>query len=141
MEASVCIAQKGTVEKVADTLIKVRIHRDTACGHCHARGFCEMGSQNETIIESSDFTNGLKTGDNVEVTIAQQQGNKAVLLAYLIPFMLLMTILLIMESSGVREWITGLVAITALIPYFLLLYIFRKRIKRTFSFTVRKTDV
>jgi positive regulator of sigma E activity len=140
MEASVCIAQKGTVEKVAGHLVKVSIHRDTACGHCHARGFCEMGGRHKTIIESSDFTNGLKTGDHVEVIIEQRQGNKAVLFAYLIPFVLLMSILLIMQGIGAREWVTGLVALTSLVPYFLLLYFFRKKIKRTFSFSVRKTE-
>ncbi|MBN2813547.1 MAG: SoxR reducing system RseC family protein [Bacteroidales bacterium] len=140
MEASVCIMQKGTVENVKDNLVKVRIQRDTVCGHCHARGFCEMGSQHDTLIESSDFTDGLKTGDYVEVKMEQRQGNMAVMLAYLGPFVLLMTLLLIMEAAGAREWVAGLVAITSLVPYFLFLYFFRKKIKRTFSFSVRKTE-
>ena len=37
-------------------------------------------------------------------------GNKAIVLGYMIPFVLLISVLLIMNLLGAREWISGLVS-------------------------------
>jgi positive regulator of sigma E activity len=140
MEASVCIEQKGTVEEVADQMIRVRIRRDTACGQCHARSMCNIGNNTETIIESTDYTADLKAGDHVNVGMTRTMGNKAIVLAYLVPFLLVITILLLMQANDSPEWLTGLGAVAVLVPYFLLLYVFRNKLRKTISFTVRKTE-
>ena len=54
MEASVCIEQKGIVEEITDHRIRVRIHRESACGHCSAQGMCNLADISERIIEATD---------------------------------------------------------------------------------------
>jgi len=139
MEASVCIAQKGTVDEVFAHRIKVRIKPETACGHCSAYGICNMSDTSEKIIETSDQGLELKAGDPVEVTITRGMGNKAILLAYLLPFLLVISILLIFNTMGFKEWLTGVLALGSLIPYYLLIYLLRDRLKKHFTFIIRKT--
>ena len=139
METSVCIAQKGTVEEVSAHRIKVRIQQETACGHCSARGICNLSDTSEKIIEINDHAPELKTGDPVEITITRNMGNMAVVLAYLFPFLLVISVLLLFNALGIKEWLTGVIALGSLVPYYFILYFFRDRLKKHFTFSVRKT--
>ena len=67
-------------------------------------------------------------------------GNKAVVFGYLLPFVLLVTTLLLLTSLSLAEWISGLISLAALIPYYLILYLRREKLSRTFIFTIRKID-
>jgi sigma-E factor negative regulatory protein RseC len=140
MKASVCIEQKGTVEEISDRNIRVKICRDASCGHCSASGLCFLGESTERTVEIDHFTSGLKLGDSVVISISRNMGNKAVVLSYLVPFVLLMVVLFLLNSLEFREWVTGLLALTALVPYFFLLYLFRNRLSKSFTFSVRKND-
>ena len=67
MESSVCIEQKGTVEEISGQHIRVKIHRNSSCGHCNAQGMCYMGESEERVIDISDFTGDIKAGDTVDI--------------------------------------------------------------------------
>ncbi len=138
MEASVCIEQQGTVEEIINHTIRVRIHREAACGHCSAGSMCNLFEVSERIIETEDNGLALKAGDQVEVTISRRLGNKAVYLGYLLPFLLLMTVLIISNALGLKEWLSGILSLSILVPYYVFLYLFRNRLRRSFSFTIRK---
>ncbi len=141
MEASVCIEQEGIVEEITDHGIRVRLHRDSACGQCSAHALCNLSDISERIIESTDDTMNLKTGDVVGVAISRNMGNKAVILGYLVPFLLLLSVLITLSSLGFNELLSGLVSVAVLIPYYLLIYILRDRLKNSFHFSVRKKEI
>jgi len=50
-----------------------------------------------------------------------------------------MAVLIILILNGVSELKAGSMALLSLIPYYLLLYVFRKRIESTFTFSIKKT--
>ena len=77
----------------------------------------------------------------VGITITRNMGNKAVILGYLLPFMLLITLLITVNALGFKEWLSGLVSIASLVPYYLLLYLFRNRLRKSFTFTIRKKEL
>ena len=52
MNSSVCIEQKGIIESADNNLIRIRIDRESACGHCNARGFPVKAGRNEPMINS-----------------------------------------------------------------------------------------
>jgi len=139
MNTSVCFEQKGIIESVTDNRITVRIDRGSACGHCSAQGLCNLAESTERIIEVNNSTQLFSIGEWVQVTMSRSMGNKAILLGYFIPFVLFISTLLIFSAYGLPEWITGLVSLLILIPYFIILYIFRERLRRTFSFSIHKT--
>jgi sigma-E factor negative regulatory protein RseC len=138
MNTSVCLEQRGIVESVSDNRITVRIDRGSACGHCSAQGLCNLAESTERIIEVTNSNEIFSVGEWVHVTMSRSMGNKAILLGYFIPFILLISTLLMLSACGFPDWITGLVSLLTLIPYFIILYIFRDRLRRTFSFSIHK---
>lgn len=139
MNTSVCFEQKGIIESVNNNRITVRIDRGSACGHCSAQGLCNLAESTERIIEVNNSTQLFSIGEWVQVTMSRSMGNKAILLGYFIPFVLFISTLMILSAYGLPEWITGLFSLLILIPYFIILYIFRERLRRTFSFSIHKT--
>jgi sigma-E factor negative regulatory protein RseC len=139
MNTSVCFEQRGIIESVNDKRIIVRIDRGSACGHCGAQGLCNLAESTERSIEVNNSTQTFYVGEWVRVTMSRSMGNKAILLGYLIPFILLISTLLILSAYGLPDWIAGLVSLSILIPYYIILYITRERLRRTFSFSIHKT--
>jgi sigma-E factor negative regulatory protein RseC len=141
MEASVCIEQEGIVEEIAGQRIRVKLRRDSACGQCSAHALCNLSDVSGRIIEATDGSTNLKTGDVVGVAITRSMGNKAVIVGYLVPFVLLLSVLITLNSLGFNELLSGLFSISILIPYYLLIYLLRDRLKNSFYFTVRKKEL
>jgi sigma-E factor negative regulatory protein RseC len=140
MEASVCIEQKGVVEEITNHTARVRIHREAMCGKCSARGICNLTDATERIIEINRITPELKTGDPVLVKITRSMGNKALLLGYFVPFIVLIASLVLLSTTIRYEWVTGTLSIVIVIIYYFTLYLFRDRLRKTFTFHIRKTD-
>jgi sigma-E factor negative regulatory protein RseC len=101
---------------------------------------CYFGEGTERIIEISDFPTDTKIGDSVEILISRSMGNKAIVLGYLIPFLLLIGTLIVLTQFGVRDWISGLLSMAALLPYFLILYMLRDSLRKTFMLSARKNE-
>jgi sigma-E factor negative regulatory protein RseC len=138
MNSAVCIEQKGIVESVNNQRIVVRIDRGSACGHCSANGICNMAESTERVIELKDSTQTFAVGEWVGITISRSMGNKAVILGYLIPFVLLISSLLIFTAFKLSEWIVGVSSLLTLVPYFIILSLFRERLRKTFTFSIHK---
>ena len=80
-----------------------------------------------------------KVGDTVEVMVQQKMGWKAVVLAYLLPFFVMLAVMLIGNAIwAVREEILGTVALCAMALYYLVLGMFKDKLQKEFSFTARK---
>jgi positive regulator of sigma E activity len=139
INTSVCFEQKGIIESINDNRITVRIDRGSACGHCSAQGLCNLAESAERIIEVNNSTQLFSVGEWVQVTMSGTMGSKALLLGYFIPFVLLISTLVTLSAYGLPDWIVGLASLLILIPYFIFLYIFRERLRRTFSFSIHKT--
>jgi len=137
MDSSICIEQKGIVEEINNHKVKVRVQPEAACGDCNARGICNLFGTTERVIEVSDKSRQVSPGDHVKIQISQGMGNKAVILGYLLPFILIVSVLVILTTLKVKEWITGLVTLSSLAPYFIILYLFRDRLNRKITFTLK----
>jgi sigma-E factor negative regulatory protein RseC len=59
------------------------------------------------------------------------------MLGYIVPFLLMIAVLMgVLFISG-SEGLAGLLAILVLAPYYWILYLYRKRLKNTFSLTIK----
>ena len=101
MNTSVCFEQKGIIESINNNRITVRIDRGSACGHCSAQGLCNLAESTERIIEVNNSTQLFSTGEWVQVTMSRSMGNKAILMGYFIPFLLLISTLLILSAFSI----------------------------------------
>lgn len=81
-------------------------------------------------------------GDTVEVMVQQKMGWKAVVLAYLLPFFVMLAVMFIgnglLGDGAKREAVLGTVALCAMAVYYLILGLFKDKLQREFSFTARK---
>ena len=110
------ISHEGIVTKITDDELEIKILAQSACAACHAKSACGMGEQAEKILtvprpKGRDFALNQK----VNVRMAIGQGNKAAVLAYLIPIVLLLAVLFVCLGLGMNEGLAALVSIIALV--------------------------
>ena len=139
----------------------VRIVQTSACAACKAKAMCASGegaekemtvvllgengkvktenNSTQSYTTLHDSTQSYHVGDTVEVMVQQKMGWKAVVLAYLLPFFVMLAVMLIGNAIwAVREEILGTVALCAMALYYLLLGMFKDKLQKEFSFTARK---
>ena len=131
------ISHEGVVSKIADDELEIKILAQSACAACHAKSACGMGEQAEKILtvprpKGKDFAINQK----VNVRMAIGQGNKAAVLAYLIPILLLLAVLFTCLGLHVKEGLAALISIVALVPYYIVLYLKRDKLKQKFDYIV-----
>ena len=68
--------------------------------------------------------------------MAVGQGNKAAILAYLIPIILLLAVLFVCLGLGLGEGLAALISIVALVPYYIVLYLKRDALKKKFEYFI-----
>ena len=133
------IEHEGIIDHIEGNVAHVKIESVSACASCHAKGVCSAADQEDKYldvpIEGADY----QEGEPVQVQVEKRLGFRAVALGYFYPFLLLMAVLIAMIATGVPELKAGIVALLSIIPYYLGLYLFRKRIETTFTFSIKKT--
>lgn len=127
----------GTITDIKDEKITVSILNVSACAGCHAKSACSMSDMKEKEIDIIDYSESFKHGEEVKIVYQESLGWLALLLAYVLPFLLVL-ITLFITTSFTNELISGLMAIGILLPYYSLLYFYKNRLKKTFSFTIHK---
>ena len=137
MKTQETISHEGIVTKITDDELEIKILAQSACAACHAKSACGMGEQAEKILtvpkpKGQTFTLLQK----VNVTMAIGQGNKAAVLAYLIPILLLLAVLFVCLGLGINEGLSALISIIALIPYYAILYSRREKLKNQFEYII-----
>ena len=127
----------------------VRIVQTSACAACKAKAMCasaESAEKEMTVVLLGDEAmrregerQGFAVGDTVEVMVQQKMGWKAVVLAYLLPFFVMLAVMFVGNAIwAVREEILGTVALCAMALYYLVLSMFKDKLQKEFSFTARK---
>ncbi len=130
------IQHDGTVKKVDSNSVLVSILSETACSGCHAKNLCNISGEKEKDIEVKGNYN-VARGDKVTILMQQSMGYKALLISYMVPLVILIVSLVILNSFSVSELVSGLVSISLVIPYYIILYLLRKKISRSFTFTLK----
>lgn len=131
------ISHEGVVTKITDDELEIKIVSQSACAACHAKSACGMGEQAEKILtvpRPKDQQYALM--QKVNVTMAVGQGNKAAVLAYLIPIVLLLAVLFICLGLGLNEGLSALISIAVLVPYYIILYSQRDKLKQRFEYRI-----
>lgn len=140
MSVSQSIEHKGIIQSIQGDKITVGFVALSGCASCHAKGFCSAADMQEKSIEVHANPDQFKIGDQVSVILKQSLGFRAVWLGYVLPFILVLTILIVLSEITGNEAISGLGALSVLVPYYLILLIFRKKIQKKFSFNIQKID-
>ncbi|MEG0948540.1 MAG: SoxR reducing system RseC family protein [Bacteroidales bacterium] len=128
----------GIVKQLREGYADILIIQNSACSGCHAKSACTAADSAEKIIEVPYFDNDLRLNQQVTVVGSKTMGWKAVGYAFILPFLLLMIVLIIVVEQTGDELMAGLSALAVLIPYYLILYLLRNKMKSNFTFTLKK---
>jgi sigma-E factor negative regulatory protein RseC len=132
------IDHDGIIERIEGGVAHVKINSVSACSACHAKGACGAADQEEKFLDVRLDGQTYHDGEAVKVLVAKRLGLKAVALGYFYPFLLLMAVLILLILAGTGEMKAGLFALLSLIPYYLGLFLARKRIESSFTFSIQK---
>lgn len=132
----VFVRHDGYVSKINNNSVTVTLKGNINCEACHAKGSCSMAETEAKQIEV-DASETFQLNDNVEVFLNKSLGLKAVFWAYVFPFILLISTLVI-SYMYVDEWLAGLLSLAILIPYYTILFVLRQTFKKAFKISVLK---
>ena len=130
------IAHEGSVQQADGNSVTVLLSPRTNCAGCLEKNSCNIsGKENKMVTISGNFN--VRPGDSVIVSMKQSIGYFALFLGYLLPLFLVVLLLVLLLLFSVNELLAGLLSIAVLIPYYMLLIVFRKEINKKISFTLK----
>ena len=136
------IEHEGKVVSVDKDYIGVEIVNKSACAACHAKGVCGASDASIKVVEVAQdittLTEEYQVGETVNVVMRESMGTQAVWLAYVVPLMVLMAAILVFWLCQASELVMGLGALGILALYYIILYFFRNKISKIFTFSIEK---
>lgn len=124
----------GVVSGIQGDRVLVHIEQTSACAGCHAKSVCISSDKSEKIIEAIGANQEFSVGEKVMIIGQKSVGFKAVLFAYIFPFVIIILSLFLFDMFFESELIVGTLSLFSLIPYFLLLRVMRKQLQSKFQF-------
>jgi sigma-E factor negative regulatory protein RseC len=137
MENENTVEHKGIVSNIKDGIVYVDLLVQSACSSCHAKGVCGVDTAHKTI-EVKDNSFQYSIGDSVVVMLKESLGMRAIFLGYLLPFIVVLSSLIILKSLNVNDGFSALLSLLLLAPYYFILYLTRNSIKKKFNFSIKK---
>ena len=133
------ISHSGVIERIEGDCVKVRIVQTSACAACKVASHCNASESKEKIVNVICCdTAKYATGQEVVVSASKEVANRALLLGFGIPLLLLIGVLLIVLRLTGDEGVAALASLGALIPYYVILWLLRDSIRQQVSFRIEE---
>ncbi len=133
------IKHKAFVKEVNSSSLIVSIMNQSACASCHANGACTMADVREKEVEITHYEGCYSCGQEVSVLFRESLGFHALFYGYVLPFLVVLTVLITVFSITGNELLAGLSALGVLAPYYITLYFFRGFLKKVFKFELEES--
>ena len=131
------IKHSGIVDSVEGGCVRVRILQSSACSACKVASHCNASETKEKTIEVMDaHASDYQSGDPVMVVADAAVGFRASVYGYLLPLFIMVASLVAVLAITHSEGMAALAALGILIPYYILLYFLRDKIKAKLSFMI-----
>ena len=131
------ISHSGVIESIEEGCVHVRIVQTSACAACKVAGYCNAAESKEKIIDVfCDSVAAYQVGQQVVVSTSGQVAVKALLWAFGVPFALLMAVLLLLLLLTGNEGWAALSALATLVPYYVLLWLLRDKMREQLAFRI-----
>jgi sigma-E factor negative regulatory protein RseC len=133
------IEHVGIVEDIDGIHLRVRIVQTSACAACNASTYCFSADTKEKLIDvETDTPERFERGESVAVAETLSMGMSAVMLAFVLPFFILIIAIFLLMYLLHNETIATLGSLALLVPYYYILSLNKRRLQRRFSFSIRK---
>ena len=133
------IKHAGVVDGVEGECVRVRILQSSACSACKVAAHCNASETKEKIIDVMDAdASHYQKGDQVMVVADTAVGFRASLYGYLLPLILMVVTLVGFLAATHSEGLAAVSALGILIPYYVLLFLMRNKLRNRLSFTLER---
>ena len=131
------IKHPGIIDSMEGNRAMVRILQSSACSACKVAAHCNASETKEKLVEVriADAQSYSK-GDSVVVVADAAVGFRASLYGYLLPLAVMVVTLVAMLRITHSEGAAALSSIGVLVPYYLVLYLFRHHLKKQLTFEI-----
>lgn len=100
-----------------------------------------MSAENQQKQMDVVMLEPLQVGDEVEVEVRERLAWKAVLLAYILPFFVMMAVMALLDCyTELSEAVVGTLSLCGIALYYIGLSVFKHRLQKQFVFTARKIN-
>lgn len=131
------ISHEGIITSIDNDNVEVKILSKSACASCNIKTACNMSEMQEKIISiPAPKDKNLSIGQEVKISMRLSQANRAVIFAYVIPVIILISMIFILSALKTDEGLNALISIGTLIPYYFVLFLFKDKIKRKFEYEI-----
>lgn len=131
------IKHDALVSKVEGNIVYATIVSKSACLHCQMKGACNLADcQDKTVEIRVDNPQYFKSGDKILVTLSQDFAFLAVLYGYILPLILMLLTIGICKYLNISELSSGICSLIILIPYYLILFWFKKYFSKKIQFKI-----
>ena len=133
------VEHEAFVRKIEKNHVIVDVLAKSACMSCQLKGVCSVSDIEEKEVKVPvDNPQDYEVGNKVIVYMSQNQALNAVWMAYVVPLLLVLTILIVLTSLKVEEGIAALLALAILPLYYLIMFLLRKKIAKKFDFKIKE---
>ncbi len=131
------ISHEGRIVEINPSFTTVEIVSSSACSSCHAAGLCGISESKTKAIQVPTTLGNWEVGQTVDVILKRSMGHKAVWIAYVIPLLVLLAVLLLLLKAGASEPVSGLGGIAAVALYYFVIWLLRDSLRKDYSFYIK----
>ena len=136
MRTSGDIVHEGVIQAIKDGVAFIGFQPVAGCSGCGMKSACGLADSNLKQVEVPVGSEKVFVGQHVRVYMSTSTGYRAVLYSYMIPFVLILVSLLWSTHTGISEPVAGILSLSILVPYYLLLKIWSRYFSRNISFEI-----
>lgn len=127
------ITHRGIVATISDGQATITITRTGTCEGCALAHHC---TRDEFVVPAND----LVVGQTVQVQLHEHIAWKALAIAYILPFIILITTMVILSICHCDETLVAVIVLAVVALYFLILHTCRHRLQRTIHITIIRDE-
>ena len=133
------ICREGIVRAVNGDDVNVEVIVSSACSGCHAKSICIPSDRRKEVITIKNTRHEeYREGETVELLLETSAGNKAVVLAYVLPLFVLMLLLFGCYALTHKELLSVGIGVLGVVIYYLILKSAGKSVEKGITFGIRK---
>lgn len=132
------VRHAGVIESIDGSHLRVRILQESACTGCKVASHCTTSQAKEKVVDvtaDGDYARW-QVGDEVVVTTQASMAGKALFIGFGFPLVLMLVVLAVASVAGCCEGAAAVYTLGSLLPYYLLVWLFREKIARQISFRI-----
>ncbi len=131
------VSHPGVVVGINDKDLEIEILSASSCGSCGIKSACGMSEmQEKRVTAPKPSDKEFVVGQPVSIVMSTKMGNKAALIAYFIPSLIIIMVTVIL-CGYLKDWLAALIGIGAFAVYYLIVYLFRDKLWKEFHYEIR----